>query len=68
MKIFLVIGIAGITIIGCSNKSLYQTGQSIQQSKCVAQAVTSEQHNKCLTDKPETFEEYQRKRESVIAK
>lgn len=52
----------------CSNKDLYQAGQGYQKSKCINQAQTSEQHNECLNEKGDSYEEYEKERQAVVNK
>lgn len=57
-----------ILLTACSNKELYQAGQGHQQSKCINEAQTAEQHNECLNDKRNSYEEYEKERQTVLNK
>lgn len=55
-------------LTGCSNKSLYETGQGYKKSKCIENAQTGEEHNECLNAERKPYEEYEKERKSVIDK
>ncbi|MGV2871064.1 hypothetical protein [Colwellia sp. E150_009] len=68
MNKFISLLFLGILLAGCSNKDLYQAGQGYQKSKCINQAQTAEQHNECLNEKRESYEDYEKERQAVVKK
>jgi hypothetical protein len=57
-----------IFLTGCSNKSLYETGQGYKKSQCMKDAQTGEEHSKCINAERKSYEEYEKERKSVIGK
>ncbi|MDP2562216.1 hypothetical protein [Psychrobium sp. 1_MG-2023] len=57
-----------ILLSGCTNQSLYESGQNYQKSKCIQEAQTAEQHKQCLTQERQSFKEYEQERQEVIGK
>lgn len=55
-----------ITLTACSSKDLYQVGQDYQESECINNAQTSEQHAECTKVKSQTYEEYEKERKAVV--
>lgn len=55
-------------LAGCSNKQLYGMGQDYQKSKCLKEATTAEQHEKCFNAKRVSFEEYEEQRKKITDK
>lgn len=68
MNKFIVFLFISILLTACSNKELYQAGQDHQKSKCINEAQTAEQHNDCLNQKRESYEEYEKERQAVLNK
>lgn len=57
-----------VLLTACSNKELYHAGQGHQKSKCINEAQTAEQHNKCLNEQGKSYEEYEKERQAVLNK
>lgn len=53
-------------ISACSNKSLYETGQHYRKSECMKNAATAEQHQACLDENAQPYEDYKRERQEII--
>jgi len=68
MKNILFILLVSTILIGCSNQSLYQSGQNYKKNECMKDAQTAEQHNECINAERKTFKEYKKERESVVNK
>lgn len=68
MRKILSIVLFSFILVSCSNKQLYQAGQDYQESKCVEEAGSEQQHNDCLNIDKKTFEEYDKERKSSINK
>lgn len=66
MKKIIALGIALIVLSACSNKSLYEVGQDYRKSECINNAETAEQHQACLDEKSQTYEEYEKTRQTLI--
>ncbi|MFD2166984.1 hypothetical protein ACFSJY_12035 [Thalassotalea euphylliae] len=56
-----------IASTGCTNKQLYQVGQNYEQSECIRNAQSAEEHQTCY-QKRKSYKEYKKEREAVIDK
>lgn len=54
-----ILTLGAATLIGCSSKQLYQTGQSWQENQCF-RIDDIPARNRCLSDASVPYEQYQR--------
>lgn len=66
MKVSIFSGLMLCLLMGCSNKSLYNTGQEHRKNDCIKEAQNSQDMNQCLNDKPQPYEDYELERQKAI--
>lgn len=64
---FILVGALLLTLVGCTNKQLYQVGQSYQKSECEHDALTDVQFKACQGIEAKRYEDYDQEREDVLA-
>lgn len=65
---YIVLWVALTNLAACSSKDLYQIGQEQQKSQCLENAQTPEAYHECLTVNRQSYEEYEKERQTVLKK
>lgn len=55
-----------VALVGCTNKDLYNTGQTHQRNQCIKNATNEAERDACYSQQNPSFEDYEKERKKVI--
>lgn len=55
-----------VALVGCTNKELYQSGQTHQRNECLKNATTQAERDACYNQQNPSYEDYEKERQKVI--